>query len=60
MDNGYTEREIQLAAKAWCGPTTRYIVMDIELAQEFAKILGEYREELKSCWSVCDARQERY
>jgi hypothetical protein len=44
--NEPTEREIQLAATAWCGAKTRYLVMDVDLAQEFAKILREYRLEL--------------
>jgi hypothetical protein len=45
-NNEPNEREIQLAATAWCGPKTSYTVMDVDLVLEFAKILREYRLEL--------------
>lgn len=36
-----TERALQLAAAAWCGPNTSHIEMDTRLAHEFAKILDK-------------------
>ena len=32
-----------VAAQAWCTPTTSHITMIPELAQEFARIVDEYR-----------------
>ncbi len=33
------ERALELAASAWCHPTTAYKAMDVELAKAFAVIL---------------------
>ena len=37
----------QLAAQAWCEPTTSKKIMDVELAEEFAKILVRECEEFE-------------
>ena len=39
-----SERSLQLAAQAWCGPDTSHIEMDSRLAYEFAKILDRVQK----------------
>lgn len=39
-----TERSLQLAATAWCGPNTSHIEMDSRIAYEFAKILDRVQK----------------
>ena len=38
-----------VAARAWCAPTTEKIEMIPELAEEFARIIEEYRQALIWC-----------
>ena len=42
-----TEESRQRAAQAWCKPNTVKTVMNPELAEEFAQILDEVKEELE-------------
>ena len=39
----------QKASLAWCGKETKKKIMDVELAEEFAKILQEYIDALQWC-----------
>lgn len=36
---------IHKAAQAWCGEKTQHLVMDTDLAMEFAKIIDNVRKE---------------
>ncbi len=39
----------EVAARVWCTPTTSQIDMNSELAEEFARVLEEYRQALIWC-----------
>lgn len=57
-DGAYKTDELsfarQVAARAWCGKTTSGKEMDVDLAEEFAKILYDYMEALQWCGGSAD------
>jgi len=49
-----SEFALGMAAQCWCGPTASRIVMDVELATEFARVIDRYREALIWCGGSAD------